>query len=69
MKLIHNFGKLEVTIVDDVDGVNIYTHNEVTNNGGLVARLNYSEPLTNLYVSLNKIKKSADELNENFKKL
>ena len=69
MKLIKTFGKIEVTIVDDVDGVNIYTHNEVTNSGGLVVRLNYSEPLTNLYVELNKIKASAEQLNENFKQL
>ena len=69
MKLIKKFGNLEVTIVDDADGVNLYTHNEITNLGGLVARLNYSEPLTNLYVELNKIKKSADQLNENFKPL
>ena len=69
MKLIKKFGHLEVTIVDDPDGVNIYSHNEITNHGGLVTRLNYSEPLTNLYVELNKIKKSAEQLNENFKQL
>lgn len=69
MKLIKKFGHLEVTIVDDVEGINIYTHNEVTNSEGLVVRLNYSEPLTNLYVELNKIKKSAEQLNENFKQL
>ena len=69
MKLIKKFGHLEVTIVDDADGVNIYSHNEITNHGELVTRLNYSEPLTNLYVELNKIKNSADQLNENFKQL
>ena len=69
MKLLHFFGSLTATIVNDADGVNIYVLNNITESEHLFARLNYSEPLTNLYVVLNKIKKSADQLNENFKQL
>lgn len=69
MKLIKNYGSLTATIVDDADGVNIYLSNNITDSEHLFKRFNYSEPLTNLYIELAKVEKSANELNENFKQL
>lgn len=69
MKLVKDYGCLTATIVDEPDGISIYVTNKITNSEHLSMRLDYSDPLTNLYVYLNKIKNSANELNENFKKL
>ena len=68
MKLIKCYGTLTATIVNDTDGVNIYVTNNITDSLHLFTRLGYHEPLTNMYIALEKIKSSAEELNQNFKK-
>ena len=68
MKLSETYGYLKATVISDVDGVNIYTENIITDSLHLFTRLGYHEPLTNMYIALEKIKSSAEELNQNFKK-